>query len=134
MPKARWIETRETFAVIKPYAQGGSPGIRTWLRSKGFDPSGDLSEAMIAAVLAGELRVCQFLLGRPLKWDSRRKLHRRLLFYACVGGHLEVVKWLIHMGADIRTKTPSGATSMFVACTKGHIIVDATNYQFANLN
>ena len=111
-----------------------------WLREQGFDPTGNLNEAlftnlnpwrtstaMFEAASAGEIGVCLFLHSHGAAASVRTKNSngRTPLYAACFRGHLGVVKWLCTVGAldDIHTKDLFGRTTMLAACSRGHLHV-----------
>jgi ankyrin repeat protein len=109
-----------------------SPNPRCWLTEKGFDPDGDLCEAMKSksmpwaastamceASYAGELGVCQWLFKHGAATTLRTKdSHGETPMYrACAKRHLQVAKWLYEVGAaeDIQTKDSHGCTPLLYA-------------------
>ena len=46
-----------------------------------------------------------------------------ILAKACESGNLELVKYLVHLGADINNENNFGVTHIFNACESGNIIL-----------
>ena len=98
-----------------------------WLREKGFDPDGDLCQAIenqrdndegentaiYEACYAGELYVCKHLFDHGAASTIRTtggEYDSTPMSIACFRGSLHVAQWLFEVGAaeDIRTKDNSG--------------------------
>ena len=51
----------------------------------------------------------------------RDKDKRIALFWACENGNLDLVKYLVHLGADINNENNFGVTHLFNACYSGNL-------------
>ena len=130
----------ECEAIIAAKEEGAAA--EAWLREKGFDPDGDLCEAIenqrdydegettaiYEACHAGELYVCKYLFDHGAASTIRASCGEdgsTPMSIACEEGHLDVAQWLFEVGAaeDIRTKNNGGRTPLLSACLGGSLDV-----------
>jgi hypothetical protein len=74
----------------------------------------------------GHLRICKYLTEEgsvvcPLEIESRNKDGRTPLMWALRNGQLEVVEWLVSVGADVNSTNKSGTNMLQWAIWGGHI-------------
>ncbi|WP_174515771.1 ankyrin repeat domain-containing protein [Wolbachia endosymbiont of Cardiocondyla obscurior] len=72
----------------------------------------------------GDLEIVRFFIEKAgYDINLRDEDGCTLLFYAAVGGCLEVVRYLIKKGADINATAKTGATALHIAARVGHLEV-----------
>ena len=108
-------------------SRGNAALVDLLLQQKGIDinkPASDLNRGerghmpLSLAVFNGHLPVVKALLARD---DLRIKPEEPPLLVACMGGHEEMVAFLLEHGMDANETETYGHTPLMVACKNGHV-------------
>lgn len=87
----------------------------------------------------GKLELVQLLLDKRRPWDNINDQlngdNSTALADACSGGHIDIVRLLLHYGAEVDIQERTGDTALMNACFNGHIeIVRLLLQNGANVN
>jgi serine/threonine-protein phosphatase 6 regulatory ankyrin repeat subunit B len=113
--------------ALSAAARNGHVAVVRWLLDRGAAPAqrdDDDAHALYLAANNGHLPVVQLLLERnPAMIDLPGIKGGTTLLSAAVGGHLEVVAWLLDHGADPAKCAAQGMRPLDVAAGEGHLAV-----------
>jgi len=75
------------------------------------------------AAQKGHLSICELLVNRPhcANVNAKNQFSLTPLMYACIGGHIDIVRFLLRNGADVHARNDSGAYALHLAAATGRI-------------
>ena len=77
--------------------------------------------AMFPAAKAGNIQLCEFLLGQGCKVEHCDAGHQTTLFYSSRHGHVECTELFLTRGADVNAADSNGYTPIFWAAHDGRV-------------
>lgn len=105
---------------------GKLESLKFLLRIQKADPKAlmDSFDPLCLSIPDGHLSIMKYLFEvEKFPINRRYDMGRTLLWLACLYGKLEIVKWLISVGASIKETNDSGWNIAFASATGGHLEV-----------
>lgn len=105
-------------ALVRAMRWGNQPVIEVLLAAPGIDVNLEsrLGEnALMMAALRGDQKMAERLvaMGAKVNKSGWTPLH-----YAATEGHVEIMQWLLDLGADVNVQTRAGVTPLYMAARK----------------